>query len=67
MSVQNKKNRSSAYKLIFLCVAAITLGCVLPIFASLIHSSTSRGVLTAMEAAGGIVLAYVFGLYLVKR
>lgn len=67
MTVKNKKSRAKPYQLILLCLCGLVLGSAIPLFASAGHTGTSKDLLIAMEVAGTAALAYVFGLYLLKK
>ncbi|HET6863995.1 MAG TPA: hypothetical protein VFH37_02240 [Candidatus Saccharimonadales bacterium] len=67
MTVKNKKSKAKAYQLILLCIGGLVLGSIIPLIASAGHSGTSKDLLIAMEVAGTAALAYVFGLYLLKK
>ena len=67
MSAKNKNPAAKGYRLIVLCLAALALGCVVPLIALTQKTGTSKMALLAMESAGGIALAYVFALYLLKK
>lgn len=67
MPFKSKQNQKYAYKLIIVCLAAVALGCVLPLLRSLGDVSASNLEIDLMEGVGGAVLLVVFGLYLVKK
>lgn len=67
MRPKNKKAKAKAYQLILLCIGGLVLGSAIPLFASVGHTGTSKNVLITMEVAGTAALAYVFGLYLLKK
>lgn len=67
MSVENKYPKARGYRLIGLCAAALTLGCIVPLIALTNDTGTAKATLLTIELAGALALAYVFTFYLLKK
>lgn len=67
MLSQKKHSKQQGYKLIILCSGGILLGSAIPILILQVNSGVSNALLLVLEALGAVVLAYVFGAFLLRK
>ena len=67
MSAKTRHANKQAYKLIGLSLAAVVLGCLLPLVSVHSHDNIGRAYLIVMEIIGAGTLSYVFGAFLLKK